>query len=84
MVRSFLLGSCAVLVVLAVVAVMLHPPLGWTSGMTTSSPFSEEETRGLAGVCGVGWRPGDTSVCRQPGAASRMEAIAALRDNQLS
>jgi hypothetical protein len=54
MVRSFLLGSCAVLVVLAVVAVMLHPPLGWVSGMTTGSPFSEEETRGLAGVCDVG------------------------------
>jgi hypothetical protein len=56
MVRSFLLGSCAVLVVLlaVLVAVMLHPPLGLTSGMTTSSPFSEEETRGLAGVCDVG------------------------------
>ena len=34
------------LIVLAVVAVMLHPPSGWTSGMTTSCPFSEEETRG--------------------------------------
>jgi len=58
MVRSFLLGSCAVLVVLlavlAVLVVMLHPPSGWTSDMTTGSPFSEEETRVLAGVCDVG------------------------------
>jgi len=80
--------SCAVLVVLlallAVVAVMRHPPLGWTSNMTTGSPFSEEEARVLAGVCDVGWRPGDTSVCRQPGAASRMEPSAALRDDQPS
>ena len=56
--RLALVGSCAVLVVLlavlAVVAVMLHPPSGWTSDMTTGSPFSEEETRGLAGVCDVG------------------------------
>jgi hypothetical protein len=51
MVRSFLLGSC---VVLAGVAVMLHPPSGWPSDMTTGSRFSEEETRGLAGVCDVG------------------------------
>jgi len=63
---------------------MLHPPLGLTSGMTKGSPFSEEETRGLAGVCDVGWRPVIRRFAASSGAASRMEAIAALRDNQLS
>ena len=47
-----LLGFYTYPVIVAVV--MLHPPSGLTSGMTTGSPFSEEETRVLAGVCDVG------------------------------